>query len=160
LQLAARYPELLDGMFLIAAAGLKRKRPLHKKIYMKGRILLFKTLKKLVPEKDREKLYKAFGSSDYNNAGPMRKIFVRVVNEDLSSVAKHVKCPVHLVFGENDSETPAEFGHRYSKLITGSQLTILKDQDHYTVLGEGRHPVAGKLLSFIKEVENDHSGPA
>src|SRR5262245_26633086 len=30
LQIAARHPELIAGLFLIAAAGLKRKRPLHK----------------------------------------------------------------------------------------------------------------------------------
>ena len=46
LQLAARHPDLIAGMTLIAAAGLKRKRPLWQKIYFKIRIAVYKTLKK------------------------------------------------------------------------------------------------------------------
>ena len=49
LQLAARHPELVDGLFLIAAAGLPRITNPFKKLYFKGRIKLYKFLKKLIP---------------------------------------------------------------------------------------------------------------
>ena len=153
LQLAARHPELVKGLFLIAAAGLPRKRPFWKKAYLKGRIALYKFLKKLVPFGLPERwLIKTFASADYKSAGPMRQIFVKVVNEDLSDVATDIACPVTLVYGENDSETPPEIGERLAKLIPNAELIVLNNQDHYSVLGQGRHQVTRLLKSFIERL--------
>ncbi len=156
-QFAAHYPELLSDMVLIAGAGLKRKRPLLKKIYFYIRIRLFKALRRFVPEGAlKEKLMKKFGSQDYKTAGAMRKIFVRVVNEDLSDKARRVTCPTTLIFGSNDIETPPEFGERYSRLIKRSKLHLLEGQDHYSVLGEGRHPVIKIIHDVI--INSNKSG--
>lgn len=151
-QIAARHPECIKAMSFIAGAGLKRKRPLLKKAYFYCRIKLFKALKKLVPEGDfKAKLMAKFGSADYKNAGPMKNIFIRVVNEDLSPQAETIQCPVKLIYGSQDTETPPEFGERYSRLIKSSELFLLDGQDHYSVLGDGRHQVIKILDSFIKE---------
>lgn len=151
-QLAARHPECVAGLCLIAGAGLKRKRPIHKKIYFYCRIKLFKFLKNFVPNSAfKNKLMVKFGSADYQSAGAMRKIFVRVVNEDLSETARNITCPVHLIYGEDDNETPPEFGQRYSQLIKGAKFHLLSGQDHYSVLQEGRHRVVKILHDFIKE---------
>ncbi len=152
-QLAAHHPNLLTGLCLVAGAGLKRKRPLHKKIYFYCRIKLFKALRRFVPDGQfKDTLMTKFGSSDYKNAGPMRKIFVRVVNEDLTPEAQNITCPTTLIYGSNDTETPPEFGQRYSRLIKGSKLHLLDGQDHYSVLGNGRHPVVKILKDFIGNI--------
>ncbi|PCJ98532.1 MAG: alpha/beta hydrolase [Zetaproteobacteria bacterium] len=152
LQIAARHPECIKAMSLISGAGLKRKRPPHKKMYFYLRIKLFKILRKLIPEGTfKEKLMAKFGSADYKDAGAMRKVFLRVINEDLTTQAQSIQCPVTLIYGENDMETPAEFGVRLAKLIKKSNLFILKDQDHYSVLQNGRHQVIKLLSDFIKE---------
>lgn len=152
LQLASRHPELISGLCLIAGAGLKRKRPLHKKIYFKTRILVFKSLKKLIPLGLSEDWLKSkFGSRDYKNAGPLRGILVKVINEDLTAIARTVRCPVALIYGTEDTETPPEFGQRFKMLIPNSELTLLKGQDHYTVLGEGQHQIAPLLKRFIEK---------
>ncbi len=152
LQIASRHPECIKGMCLISGAGLKRKRSLHKKVYFYCRIKLFKLLRRIVPEGAlKDKIMTAFGSADYKNAGPMRKVFVRVVNEDLTEQATKVSCPVSLIYGKNDTETPPEFGERLSQLIPTSQLFLLDEQDHYTVLQNGRHQVVKILNDFIKE---------
>lgn len=155
LQLAARHPDLIAGLFLIAAAGLKRYRPWHRKyIYMKFRIFLFKTLKKLIPAGHlQDKLRRKFGSADYINAGPLRQILVKVINEDLTEIARTITCPVTLVYGENDTETPPEIGERLKALIPKSDLTRLQGQDHYTVLGSGQHQVALLLKNFLQKME-------
>lgn len=152
LQMAARHPECIKAMSFIAGAGLKRKRSPFKKVYFYCRIKLFKLLKKLVPESDfKTKLMSKFGSADYKNAGAMKNIFIRVVNENLSAQAKALQCPVTLIYGREDTETPPDFGERYSRLIKHSELFLLDGQDHYTVLGDGRHQVIKILDSFIKE---------
>lgn len=150
LQMATRHPDLIRGLCLIAGAGLKRKRPLHKKIYFYCRIKLFKLLKRFLPNGLlKDKIITAFGSSDYRNAGTMRHIFVRVVNEDLTEEAQNVTCPTILIYGSHDTETPPEFGTRFSQLIKGSKLHLLEGQDHYSVLQGGRHPVIKIINDFI-----------
>ncbi len=155
LQLAARHPDLIKGLFLISGAGLKRYRPWHRKsLLIKARIYLFKFLKKIIPlGLNEDWLKRKFGSADYKNAGAMRDIMVKVINEDLSDIARTITCPVHMVYGENDTETPPEIGTRLSALIPNSDLTILPQQDHYTVLEQGRHQVAPLLKKFIKSLQ-------
>ncbi len=151
-QLASAYPDRIKAMGLIAGAGLKSKKPALKKIYIYLRIKLFKILKKLIPDGQlKDKIIGAFGSTDYKNSnGTMRKIFVRVVNEDLSEQAKKIKCPVTLIYGKNDTATPPEFGKIFSGLIPDAKLFLLDGQDHNSVLENGRHQVIKILDDFIK----------
>lgn len=152
IRLAAKYPDKIQKLILISGAGLKRKRPLHKKIYFFCRIKLFKFLRKFVPDGAfKDKLMTKFGSADYKNAGLIRKIFVRTVNEDLTELAPKVTCPTTLIYGRKDTETPPEFGERYSRLIEGSKLFLLDGQDHYSVLSEGRHQVIKIIADTMKE---------
>lgn len=152
IRLAAKYPELVRGLALIAGAGLKRKRPWYKQLYFKGRIYTFKLLKKLIPFGLNESwLRSKFGSRDYNNAGEMRGIFIKTISEDLSDVAAEVSCPVLLVYGSDDEETPAEYGQRYARIMKRAELFVLDGQDHYSVLSTGRHQVAPLIQNFIKQ---------
>jgi pimeloyl-ACP methyl ester carboxylesterase len=151
LQLAARHPELVDGLCLIAAAGLRRQRSALAAIRMKMRIAFFKVTKKIVLAAggDVEALKLKYGSADYRNAGPMREVFVRVVNEDLSTVAPLVRCPCLLIYGGRDTETPPEFGERFARLIPSSELNLMANQDHYSLLASGRHLTLKKLTDFV-----------
>ncbi|MCK5284458.1 MAG: alpha/beta hydrolase [Alphaproteobacteria bacterium] len=154
LQIVSRHPELIKGMILISGAGLKLHRPWHRKIlYMKARIILYKALRKLIPfGLNENKLRKKFGSADYINAGAMRKILVKTVNEDLSEIASTVTCPTTLIYGTKDTETPIEIGWRLNKLIAGSRMIPLDGLDHYSVLSGGRHQVSPVIKKFIEEI--------
>ena len=151
IQLAARYPELIDSLVLIAAAGLQRKRSLAQQARVTGKIYTFKTLKRLAPVigMDVDKLRDSFGSADYRAAGEMRDILSTVVREDLSEIATGINCPTRLIYGERDTETPPEFGERLSGLIPHAELSILGGQDHYSLLAEGRHQVAKRIRDFL-----------
>ena len=157
LQLAARHPDLIAGLCLIAAAGLPRKRPLWHKIYYGARIKLFKMLKKLIPMGlSKNWLYERFGSADYKSAGPLRQIFVKIVNEDLSDISKTVNCPVLLIYGEHDSETPPEIGERLSRIIPHSKMILMDEFDHYSILSGAQHQVAHRINQFLKEITSPH----
>jgi pimeloyl-ACP methyl ester carboxylesterase len=153
LQLAARHPDLLDRMCLIAGAGLKRRRSPIEQARVTCRIYTYKALKRLAPlvGMDTDRLRERFGSADYRNAGAMREILVKVVGEDLSDVARQVTCPVQLIYGDKDTETPPEIGKRLEQLVPDARLTILPDQDHYSLLADGRHQVARRLRDFLGE---------
>lgn len=153
LQLAARHPGLVNGMVLIAAAGLQRRRSLKDQLRYQLRVRTFKLAKLFVPEGPRRDALRArFGSADYRNAGPMRSILSKVVREDLTEVAKQIACPALLIYGENDVDTPPEIGERLQRLIPNASLTLLPGLDHHTVLSSGRNQVLVSLKKFVESL--------
>lgn len=152
LQLASRHPLIIDRMLLIAGAGLPRQRSALQHAKLNARIYGYKALKRLAPLAgvSQENLREKFGSADYKAAGAMRDILIRVVNEDLSEVATKIACPVQLVYGRNDTETPPDIGERLEKLIPTANLAILDGLDHYSVLDDGRHQVAKRLKNLLE----------
>ncbi len=154
-QLAAHHPECVRAMVYIGGAGLRRPRPLPKRIYLYLRIRLFKLLCHIVPDGAlKQRIMRFFGSADYNQtSGVMRRLFVRVVNEDLVEEAKKITCPVALIYGAEDTETPPSIGKKYNRLINNSELHLLEGQDHYSVLQGGRHRVIKIISDFITALE-------
>jgi pimeloyl-ACP methyl ester carboxylesterase len=72
-----------------------------------------------------------FGSEDYKAAGEMRKIFVKVVNEDLRKWFSKILCPVTIVWGENDKVLPIKQGKQMSEEIKNSKFRVVWGGDHW-----------------------------
>lgn len=153
LQLAARHPEAVDRLVLIAAAGLPRQRSTAERLAVSAKRTQYKTLRWIAERTggDVEELRRRFGSADYRAAGPLREILVKVVNEDLTDVAASVRTPTILIYGDKDTETPPEIGERLSQLIPNARLHRLADHDHYSLLGAGKHVVAKRIAEFLKD---------
>ena len=152
IQLAAHYPELIDGLFLVGAAGLPIKRSILGSVKIKSKIFTYKLLKRIVPTTAlREKIGAYFGSSDYATAGPMRPIFSAVIREDLSGESKTVECPVLLVYGEMDTETPVSMGEAFLRLFPRATLVRLPRFGHVDILSDGMHQLRHHLLRFMRE---------
>ena len=154
LQLAARHPQAVAALLLIAAAGLPPHRSLAERARRLPRRLAFKALRTLTAEGPaRERLRERYGSRDYREAGAMRPVLVKAVNEDLSEAARAVRCPTVLVHGGDERESPPEIAARLQALIPGAQLHLLRGFDHWTILGDGRHQVThllGRLLESLR----------
>lgn len=154
-QLAAHYPDLIKGLVFIAGAGLKRKRSLWQQGVLKTKIYSYKLGKYVMKWPFIADLIRKtglagrVGSVDYQKAGPMRGVLVSVVNENLIEEARSIQCPALLLYGDKDTETPPDIGRRYNQLIKDSSLVSLSGQDHYSVLGEGRHQVTQHIKQFI-----------
>lgn len=148
--LGAKYPEKINKLILVDSGGLIRKREL--KYYIK--VYSYKSVKKIyllfIPkerqEQAMEKLYSKFGSADYKNAGNLRKIFVKVVNQNLIDYLPKIKAPTLLIWGENDDETPVSFGETMKSKIPDAGLIIFKDAGHFSYLD--------KLNDFCVIVDN------
>jgi pimeloyl-ACP methyl ester carboxylesterase len=153
IQLSSRHPGMLNGMVLVAAAGLPR----HRSPMERGRIWLrqrsFKMAKCFVSEGPRlEQIRSRLGSSDYYAAGKLRPILTRVVNENLATVARTVDCPTLLVYGELDKDTPKEIGERLSRIVPKAELIVLDGFDHHSILVEGRHQLTRQILRFAEGI--------
>ncbi len=153
IQLAAFNPQLIDGLFLISAAGISGKKSLRKTLKVKSKVYTYKFLKKLIPFGIDEKwLNNYFGSQDYRNAGDLRPIFLKVVTENLMDVANKVTCPVFLIYGENDSETPPEIGQCFADIIPQSSLFVLPGYDHFNILTKGRNQLLHHLNKLLESI--------
>jgi pimeloyl-ACP methyl ester carboxylesterase len=155
LQWAARHPPHVQGLVLIAAAGLPRRRsPLwHLRAWGLRRLghLAAWIDARTGTNRWRERFVARVGSADYRQAGPLRPVLVRVVNEDLSAVATRVHVPTLLLYGARDQATPVALGRRFEQLMPRAQLICLPGFDHYSVLGAGRHQVQRRIAEFLSQ---------
>ncbi len=154
IQMAANYPDTIDGIILISGAGLKRKRGMLWKLRA-GYLKFLGKLAKLGDAIFKTKLQKAystkFGSADYKNAGDLRGTFVSAVKENLIEEAKGVNVPTLLIYGEEDTDTPPEIGEKYNQLIKGSQYKILKGFDHLNILSHGANQCQSLISLFLEQ---------
>ena len=139
--MGSKYPELVDKIVLIDSAGLIPKR--GPKYYIK--VYGFKTLRYIytnlffwIKDGDRmERFYRKFGSNDYkDSSGVMRKILVKVVNENLKPLLKDIKAPTLIIWGENDDATPLYMGKIMEKEISDSGLVVFEGGGHYSYLDD------------------------
>jgi pimeloyl-ACP methyl ester carboxylesterase len=95
------------------------------------------------------------GSADYRSAGEMRPILVKAVGEDLADVARAVRCPVCLLYGALDTQTPPALGERLVALLPDAHLQVLPRLDHDTILTAGSHQVQFQLAQFMTRVTRE-----
>lgn len=122
-----------EKLILLASSGIRTGKYLRKYFYRAAAKVGKVVTAPLPIEKRRalrHKLYRAAGS-DLLVAEHMQETFKRVVSQDVQSDARKLKLPTLLVYGHGDTETPALFGVKFSRLIKGSELKILDDADHW-----------------------------
>ena len=127
---AVKHP--VHKMVLTGAAGIRPKRGLDYTV--KKSVLSFgKKILDMSGNKDlEENLKKRMGSDDYRNAtGVMRETFVKVVNDDVTDILDQVRCPVLLVFGDQDTDTPLWMGLLMEKKMPDAGLAVFQGDDHY-----------------------------
>lgn len=118
---------LVKKIIITGGAGLKPKRGLKYHI----KVFSYKIKKRLNINTEKN------GSSDYRALNAcMKKVFVGVVNTHLDKYLPHIKCPVLLLWGRNDTETPLWMARKMHKVIADSGLVVLNDSGHYCFLDE------------------------
>jgi pimeloyl-ACP methyl ester carboxylesterase len=82
-----------------------------------------------------EALRQRHGSTDYRAAeGVMRQVLVRVVNESYEDVLGVIRCPVTLVWGDDDAEVPVDVARVAARGLDDSRLVVLPGAGHLTPL--------------------------
>ena len=136
---ASTYPDNVDKLVLVDAAGIKPRRPL--KYYIK--VYSFKLMKATVRMLMSDEKAAAFiesrrrkaGSADYAAASLlMRAVLSKVVNEDLKHLMPAIKAPTLLIWGENDTATPISDARYMEKHIPGAGLVSFSGCGHYSFL--------------------------
>jgi pimeloyl-ACP methyl ester carboxylesterase len=74
----------------------------------------------------RQAVYDRIASQDYKDAGDMRPIFLKVVNEDIGHLLPNVAAPTLLVWGTEDAAAPLFHGRRMEQLIPDAGLVTFE----------------------------------
>lgn len=150
LRLAARHPDRVGGLVLAATAGLPRYRTPLQRLRLWWKVRVFKAMKLLARAGlDLSAHGARHGSADWRAAGPMRPIFNKVATEDQTASVPAIRCPVVLLFGANDTDTPPEIGERLARLIPGAALRIVPGLDHHTILTDGAPQIAHAVSAML-----------
>jgi pimeloyl-ACP methyl ester carboxylesterase len=156
LRLAARRLPQIRAVVLMSAPGLPPAGLSWRRVRRLGlRVLrqVFRQLQPLTGPRLVEWHTRRFGSRDYLAAGDLRPILVRTVNEDLSETARTVACPVLLIYGTDDDDTPPSLGYRYRDLMEGrATLELLLHKDHHLYAGTGAHLCGFKIRTWLGHI--------
>lgn len=124
-------------LILIASAGLKKKVNIskHLKVFKyKFKKTWYKITKNYL---EYNYLIKNSGSSDYQNASiMMKKIMKQVIKENLKNDLRKIACPVLLIWGNKDLETPLYQAVMMKKLLKQSELITFDEAGHFVYLDE------------------------
>lgn len=138
-----------DKVVLIDTAGVKPSKTPRKTLYSilakLGKIITALPGLRSRRESLRKKLYGAVGTSDYLQAGDMKQIFLKTINEDLLPYVHLIKQPTLLIWGENDNDTPISDAKAIKGRLPDSRMTIIP--------GAGHFPYIDNLAAVIKELD-------
>jgi pimeloyl-ACP methyl ester carboxylesterase len=137
LYLAATHPELVGKLVAVGASGLRTppsfraraKRVASRGARVAGRVgSPGRALKRVA--------YRWLASQDYQQAGELRPILVKVVNEDLSGLLPLVKAPTLLIWGDEDHAVPVAHAEAMKSLIPDAGLVVFEGAGHFAYLDE------------------------
>ncbi len=128
----------VGSLVLVGAPGARL--PLSKQARRRiARVKFAKRVARVMPAAVRkavETRMSRLGSADYRNAGAMRPILVRAVNEDLRELLPDIAVPTLLVWGRLDQDTPLEIARIMEGSIPGSGLVVMERSGHFPYLDE------------------------
>jgi pimeloyl-ACP methyl ester carboxylesterase len=135
--LAATHNESVDKLVLTGSSGLtsapsmtvRAKRAVSRAARFVGK---FGT----PGEKLRQAVYKRIASQDYQDAGPLKPILVKVVNEDIGHLLPRINSPTLLVWGTEDDAVPVAHARLMEELIPDAGLVLFEGAGHFAYLDE------------------------
>lgn len=116
---------------LTSSAGLNRYSLLKQLKIYHYKFIKFLVMHKLISSNRLNK----FGSSDYKKLDQItRKVFVRVVNQDLSFLLSKIGCKTYLVWDKKDDITPYWICKKLYKTLINPTILNLNNGKHFAYL--------------------------
>lgn len=142
--LSAKYPEIVKKMILIDSGGIKPKQTIKQRL----QVIWYKSIKNTLKillfnsnlyENIMVSIRKKSGSQDYRNLPEsMKTTFVRVVSQDLTEMLEKIECPVLIIWGKNDIDTPLYMGEIMEEKIKNAGLVVLDDAGHFSYIDKSQ----------------------
>jgi pimeloyl-ACP methyl ester carboxylesterase len=137
--------KIVSKLILVDSAGIENK-SLYAKLMRILRII-FSPVLRILPLSIKDKISNFIGSGDYKTAGNMRKIFVKVVNQDLRSFLPKIKIPTFIIWGDKDKTQPVSQTKIFKQGIKDSKVRIVWGAAHDPHLQKTE-----QLMAILKDV--------
>jgi pimeloyl-ACP methyl ester carboxylesterase len=145
---AADRPDVVKALVLTGVPLIRR--PGTAKPPLAFRLAKFANKVGLLSDRRMEQERQKRGSEDYRAAtGLMRDIFVKLVNESYEAEMRQVKCPVTMVWGENDTAAGLWQAKEASGLFADSDLVVVPGGSHW-LTNENPEPLREAIRKFVK----------
>ncbi|MGO9333277.1 MAG: alpha/beta fold hydrolase [Acidimicrobiales bacterium] len=142
--LAASRPDRIAGLVL-SGAPLHRPAGARPKPRLRLRMARGLAARGVIGQDRVETLRQRYGSDDYRAAsGVMRDILVRTLAEDYATALAAVRCPVELVWGDDDTAAPLAVAEQVQRELSDAHLVVCPGAGHLTPL-----TVPGELRAAI-----------
>lgn len=137
LYLSATYGSIVDKLVLVGSSGL-RSAPSTKARIKRATSKGARSIGKLGPPGRalRDAAYRRLASQDYRDAGELRPILVKVVNEDLAPLLGSIKASTLLVWGSDDDAVPVAHARKMEVAIPDAGLVVFEGAGHFAYLDE------------------------
>ena len=149
---AARNPERLKGLILVAAAGIIPEKRLSRAAL--GKIAKFGKMFSCLPfyKLLRKGFYKyILRSSDYIQAEKLphlKETFKNVIQEDLRKYFARIKTRCLIIWGDKDNMTPLSDGKIMAREIPNARMEILPGIGHFPYT-QSPELLAEKIVKFV-----------
>ncbi|HUD04712.1 MAG TPA: alpha/beta hydrolase [Patescibacteria group bacterium] len=137
--------QIVTKLVLVDSAGIEKK-SLYVKLANALKIIAFPIISAL-PNSIKNKISNSVGSTDYKTSGEMRKIFVKIVNQDLRKLLPRIKIPTFIIWGDKDDVLSVSQTKIFKQEIKGAKVRI--------VWGAGHDPHLQRMeqfLTILKEI--------
>jgi len=146
-QLAGIRPDRIAGLVL-SGVPLHRSPTAQRKRPLRFRMARGLAARGLIGQERIESLRQRYGSDDYRAAsGVMRDILVRTLAEDYSEALAAVRCPVELVWGDDDTAAPVAVAEQAQRELPNARLVVCQGAGHLTPL-----TVPGELRAAVERL--------
>jgi pimeloyl-ACP methyl ester carboxylesterase len=89
----------------------------------------------VISEARIEAIRRRYGSDDYRAAsGVMREVLIRSLAEDYAAVVASLRCPVELVWGDDDTAAPLVVAEKLEAALSYAHLVVCPGAGHLTPL--------------------------
>lgn len=149
IKLAAQYPSLISKLVLVDAAGFANSNA-KKAVFVFWAKIVKPLFLPHFMQGLRKRIYKIIGAEDYVATPELQKTFINVTREDLTGDMEKINCPTLIITGENDNDTPVNFGKQMQSLILNSKFIILPGAGHFSFLDQP-NKFCELLIDFIKQ---------
>lgn len=134
--LASKKPRELQGIILLAAAGITHKQDTKEKtagvLAHAGKTIFSLPILRYLAKPLRTLLYKLLGRKDYYQAtGVMKEIMQKVIAKDLRPYLSKISLPTLIIWGDKDASTPVGDAYIMHQAIKGSTLHIIQGGSHF-----------------------------
>jgi pimeloyl-ACP methyl ester carboxylesterase len=144
IKFALLHPEMLSGLVLVDAAGVRNNSfSMLTKIAVSqaGKSLLMKSPLADYAQSIRRKYYRLLGMTDRDyyatpDSGFLKETLGLIMRDDLTSEFNKINLPTLLFWGEKDEATPLKWGEILHSSVSGSKLVVVPGAGHFSYLDD------------------------